>query len=50
MTAEGRPRTLGELKKSGYKSTSVKEEMRRNLIARIRRRFLPMRSYYQSYL
>ena len=36
MTAEGQARTLGELKKSGYKSTSVKEEMRRNLIARIR--------------
>ena len=29
-------RTLGELKQSGYKPTSVKEEMRRNLIKRIR--------------
>ena len=36
MTSEQRPRTLGELKKSGYKVVSVKEEMRRNLIARIR--------------
>jgi magnesium chelatase subunit I len=36
MTAADRPRTLGELKASGYKSTSVKEEMRRNLIKRIR--------------
>jgi len=36
MTSEGRPRTLGELKRSGYKVTSVKEEMRRNLIERIR--------------
>jgi magnesium chelatase subunit I len=36
MTSEGRPRTLGELKKSGYKMASVKEEMRRNLIQRIR--------------
>jgi magnesium chelatase subunit I len=35
MTTD-RPRTLGELKESGYKVTSVKEEMRRNLIARIR--------------
>ena len=30
------PRTLGELKKSGYTSRSVKEELRTNLIARIR--------------
>ncbi len=33
---EGRPRTLGELRQSGYKMSSVKEEMRRNLIERIR--------------
>jgi magnesium chelatase subunit I len=33
---EARPRTLGELKKSGYRPVSVKEEMRRNMIARIR--------------
>ncbi|MDP9236120.1 MAG: sigma 54-interacting transcriptional regulator [Chloroflexota bacterium] len=33
---EGRPRTLGELKQSGYKVSTVKEEMRRNLIERIR--------------
>ncbi len=34
--ATERPRTLGELKASGYRSESVKDEMRRNLIARIR--------------
>jgi magnesium chelatase subunit I len=34
--ASNRPRTLGELKASGYKMESVKEEMRRNLIARLR--------------
>ncbi|HVB04195.1 MAG TPA: hypothetical protein VNE41_10815 [Chitinophagaceae bacterium] len=31
-----KPTTLGALKKSGYQSRSVKEEIRRNLIARIR--------------
>src|SRR5262245_3658059 len=31
-----RPRTLGELKASGYRVESVKDEMRRNLIAKIR--------------
>lgn len=31
-----RPKTLGELKKSGYQSTSIKEEVRKNLIARLR--------------
>jgi magnesium chelatase subunit I len=31
-----RPGTLGELKSSGWESTSVKEEIRRNAIARIR--------------
>jgi magnesium chelatase subunit I len=36
MTSEAKPRTLGELKKSGYQPVTVKEEMRRNLIARIR--------------
>lgn len=30
------PRTLGELRQSGYRSTPVKLEMRRNLIARLR--------------
>src|SRR3954468_7315967 len=34
--AKERPRTLGELKASGYKRESVKDEMRRNLIATIR--------------
>lgn len=33
-----RPRTLGELKASGHRMESVKDEMRRNLIARIRER------------
>ncbi|HKZ77291.1 MAG TPA: hypothetical protein VJ124_03130 [Pyrinomonadaceae bacterium] len=32
------PRTLGELKRSGYQSISVKDEMRRNLIEKIRAR------------
>ncbi len=31
-----RPETLGDLKSSGYRSTSVRDEMRRNLIARLR--------------
>src|SRR3954454_6150416 len=35
--AKERPRTLGELKASGYKRESVKDEMRRNLIARMSR-------------
>src|SRR5689334_19789473 len=37
MTRE-RPRTLGELKASGYRRESVKDEMRRNLIAKIRQK------------
>lgn len=32
-----RPRTLGELRESGYRPVSVKQEMRRNLIAKLRR-------------
>ncbi|HZP56058.1 MAG TPA: sigma 54-interacting transcriptional regulator [Dehalococcoidia bacterium] len=36
MTSESRPRTLGELKASGYRVRTVKEEMRHNLIRRIR--------------
>ncbi len=36
MTTENRPRTFGELKQSGYKPLSVKEEMRQNLIKRMR--------------
>src|SRR5438876_105748 len=35
-----RPRTLGELKASGYRWESVKDELRRNLIAKVRRREL----------
>jgi magnesium chelatase subunit I len=31
-----RPRTLGDLKKSGYRIESVKDEMRRNLVAKLR--------------
>jgi len=34
---EKRPSTLGELKASGWTSVSVKEEMRRNLIAKMQR-------------
>lgn len=36
MVLESLPTTLGDLKKSGYRTTSVKEEMRRNLIARLK--------------
>jgi magnesium chelatase subunit I len=36
MSRKERPQTLGELKASGYQVTSVKEEIRRNLIQRIR--------------
>lgn len=32
-----RPKTLGELKASGYRSESVKSEMRRNLLAKLRK-------------
>ncbi|MFO0951850.1 MAG: sigma 54-interacting transcriptional regulator [Isosphaeraceae bacterium] len=34
--ATDRPRTLGELRASGYRMESVKDEMRRNLVARVR--------------
>ena len=36
MTTLERPRTVGELKASGYKTLPVREEMRKNLIAKIR--------------
>ena len=36
MTITTRPRTIGELRESGYKVLSVKEEMRKNLIQKIR--------------
>ena len=36
MNTLERPRTLGELKTSGYKVLPVREELRKNLIARIR--------------
>lgn len=34
----GKPRTLGELKASGYRSASIREEMRRNLLEMIRQK------------
>src|ERR1700686_5239485 len=36
MTIITRPRTIGELRESGYKVLSVKEELRKNLIQKIR--------------
>ena len=36
MTSGARPATLGDLKQSGYKVQTVKQEMRRNLIQRIK--------------
>ncbi|MFN0093256.1 MAG: magnesium chelatase [Dehalococcoidia bacterium] len=36
MTTAGRPQTLGELKASGYEVLPVREEMRKNLIAKLR--------------
>ena len=39
-TTTHRPRTLGELKESGYQVLPVKEEMRRNLIRKLRERDL----------
>src|SRR2546426_6309415 len=38
MTIMTRPRTIGELRESGYKVLPVKEEMRKNLIQKIRAR------------
>src|SRR2546426_11308732 len=37
MTIVTRPRTIGELRESGYRVLTVKEEMRKNLIQMIRR-------------
>ena len=37
MTITTRPRTTGELRESGYRLLSVKEELRKNLIQKIRR-------------
>src|SRR5919197_4872775 len=37
MTITTRPRTIGELRDSGYKVLSVTEEMRKNLIQKIRK-------------
>jgi len=37
MTMTTRPSTIGELRDSGYKVLSVKEEMRKNLIQKIRK-------------
>ncbi len=36
MTITTRPRTIGELRESGYKVLTVKEEMRKNLVQKIR--------------
>ena len=36
MTTVERPRTVGELKASGYQVLPVREEMRKNLIRKIR--------------
>ena len=35
--ARQKPGNVGELRAAGYRVTTVKEEMRRNLIARIRK-------------
>src|SRR5437588_9833488 len=37
MTITTRPRTIAELRESGYRLLSVKEEMRKNLIQKIRK-------------
>ncbi len=37
MPRKAKPTTVGELRSSGYEVVSVKQEMRRNLIARIER-------------
>lgn len=36
MTISSKPQTIGELRSSGYQSRTVKEEMRQNLVKRIR--------------
>jgi magnesium chelatase subunit I len=38
MTQNNRPKTVGALRESGYRSRSVKEEMRDNLLGRLRER------------
>ena len=38
MAKSKKPKTIGELKKSGYKHVSLREEMRRNLITMIRKK------------
>src|SRR5579875_2260191 len=38
QSATSQPRTIGELRSSGYQVLSVKEEMRKNLIQKIRQR------------
>jgi len=35
MTSNSRPKTIGELRKSGYEVLPVRQELRRNLIAKI---------------
>ena len=41
MTTDARPTAFGELKASGYRPVTVKEELRRNLIQRIRSGLAP---------
>src|SRR6266567_3962749 len=36
MTISTRPRTIGELRESGYRLPPIKEEMRKNLITKLR--------------
>ena len=38
MTKSKKAKTIGELKASGYQPVSLREEMRRNLIAMIKKR------------
>jgi len=42
-TAQGGIKTLGELKNSGYKPVAVKDEIRKNLIEKIRNKENPFR-------
>ncbi len=36
MAAESRPKTIGELKESGYQSLSIREELRKNMIQKLK--------------
>ncbi len=37
MSVKGRARTIGELRKSGYKVVPVREELRANLVEKMRK-------------